>query len=126
MRRLSTLFLVLFLALFAPGWAGPGRSLVFVQWTDAHYGHPEWDPSAWHEALREGVAVRPQAIVLTGDNVDNKCSLEEFRRRTDSFLTRYGPQIFAPIPDPGTYKPLQTIGRDSPPTGWCKKEPRTP
>lgn len=92
MRPLVTTLLALLL--LAPAWSAPAeRSLVLVQWTDVHYGNEEWDPAAWHAALDEGTAMRPDAILLTGDNADNKCSAEEFRRRTQSFLEKYTARI---------------------------------
>lgn len=88
---ITTLLALLFLA---PSWAAPPeRNLVLVQWTDIHYGNEEWDPAAWHSALAEGTAMRPDAILLTGDNADNKCDAPEFARRTEFFLKKYVPRI---------------------------------
>lgn len=93
LRLLSTvLFLVL---LLAPSWAAPLRALRFVQWSDLHFGHEQTRPADWEKALREGLALRPEALVLTGDLVDNKCPPEEFARRTEGFLATHAPRLRA-------------------------------
>lgn len=93
MRPLLTTFLVLLL--LAPSWAAPVRSLVLAQWTDLHSGHPETRAADLASAFREGLALRPDGLVMTGDNVDNKCSSDEFGRRTEAFLRTYAPSLLA-------------------------------
>lgn len=93
MRFLSTvLFLVV---LLAPAWAAPLRTLRFVQWSDLHWGHEQTRPADWEKACREGLALRPEALVLTGDLVDNKCPPEEFARRTEVFLATHAAPLRA-------------------------------
>ncbi|HEY3998548.1 MAG TPA: metallophosphoesterase [Candidatus Xenobia bacterium] len=67
----------------------PGRAaspLNVVQWSDIHYGNEEFRPTAWEDACRQGLASHPNVVVLSGDQVDNKCSAAEFQRRLGTFL----------------------------------------
>lgn len=94
MRALGTLLLALLF--LAPSWAAPsGRSLTLVQWTDLHSGGPGWSSGTWGSVLRQGAALRPQAILMTGDNCDNKCSPAEFSRRVETFLATSVPRLRA-------------------------------
>jgi len=91
LRILSTAFLVLLL--LTPSWAAPVRALLLVQWSDLHQGHEQTLDAHLDLAFGEGLALKPQALLLTGDNVDNKCPNQEFRRRTEAFLTGYGRRL---------------------------------
>lgn len=91
MRVLSATFLVL--VLLAPSWAAPLRALLLVQWSDLHLGHEQTRTSQVDSAVAEGVALKPRVLLLTGDNVDNKCKPDEFHRRTEAFLTGYGRRL---------------------------------
>jgi len=91
---LRLLSIVLFLVvLLGPSWAAPLRTLRFVQWSDLHCGHEQTRSADWEKAQRQGLALRPEVLVLTGDLVDNKCPPEEFRRRTEEFLGTHAPRF---------------------------------
>lgn len=91
MRPLLTLLVALLLVL--PSGAAPLRSLVFVQWSDLHAGHPDTHPGDWDRALDEGLALHPAGLLLSGDATDNKCPEGEFRRRVEAFLGGFAPRV---------------------------------
>ena len=93
MRLLATTLLAFLL--LAPSWAAPLRSLVLVQWSDLHYGERETVPGDWSQALGQGLALAPDALLMTGDHVDNKCPPEEFGRRLEAFLGSSAPRLSA-------------------------------
>jgi hypothetical protein len=60
-------------------------ALVVVQWSDIHYGNEQYVAQAWDDAYKKGKALRPDIVVLTGDQADNKCTPEEFQKRLRGF-----------------------------------------
>lgn len=81
------------LALAAVSPASPPRSLVLVQWSDIHFGNPAYVAAAWQEALAEGLALRPDVALLTGDQIDAACPRGEWLRRRREFFSRFGPVL---------------------------------
>jgi hypothetical protein len=78
---------LLLLVSWPGGVSAAPRKLTVVTWTDIHYGNERYVPAAWKEAYEEGLALHPDVVMMTGDQMDNKCSREEFLRRQEVFLT---------------------------------------
>ena len=95
------LFFILLL-LLGPALAETPR-LRIVQWSDIHDGDRHFLPEAWAEARREGLAQKPDLILLTGDQGDNSYDKPGFAARLKAFMATLGPEI----------KPLLiTLGND--------------
>lgn len=63
-------------------WAGVGaEELRLVQFSDLHSGGPHFWLEALKEATEQGLALKPQAILLTGDHGDNSLDKSEFDAR---------------------------------------------
>lgn len=62
------------------------RKISVVTWTDIHFGNEKYEPTAWREAYDGGCSLHPDVVAMTGDQMDNKCSKEEFLDRQDAFL----------------------------------------
>jgi len=90
--RLLQLLLILLLAL-APTLAGERGRLRIVQWSDIHAGKKHYLPEAWAEARREGLALKPDLILLTGDQGDNSYDKPGFAARLKEFMATLGPEI---------------------------------
>ncbi|MBX3168807.1 MAG: metallophosphoesterase [Candidatus Eremiobacteraeota bacterium] len=68
--------------LFWALWAGaPAEELRLVQFSDIHSGGPHFWLEALREATQQGLALKPQAILLTGDHGDNSLDKSEFDAR---------------------------------------------
>lgn len=77
------------------------EELTLVQFSDIHSGGPHFSQGAFEEACRQGLALNPQAVVLTGDHGDNSLHRETFDSRImedigrwKAPLAEYSGQIF--------------------------------
>lgn len=57
------------------------EELRLIQFSDLHAGGPHYSQSAFQEACSLGLALQPQAVVLTGDHGDNSYDREHFNQR---------------------------------------------
>lgn len=65
------------------------EELRLVQFSDMHSGGPHFWLDALKEATQEGLALQPQAILLTGDHGDNSLDKSEFDARIVLDLQRW-------------------------------------
>lgn len=97
MRRTVSAFViaVLVLGTYFTTWAdAPGtHKLIVVTWNDIHYGNEKYEPAAWDEAYKEGLSLHPNVVVMCGDQMDNKCSRDEFEKRQEVFLKELGARL---------------------------------
>ena len=83
MRLIFIILLTLALAAAAPG---QKPTLRLVQWSDIHAGGRHFEPEVWDQALEEGLELRPDAILLTGDQGDNSRDRPTFGSRLQEFM----------------------------------------
>ena len=69
--------------------AAPAEELRMVQFSDMHSGGPHFWLEALKEATQQGLALHPQAILLTGDHGDNSLDRSEFDARLMLDLQRW-------------------------------------
>ena len=60
--------------------------LRLVQFTDIHGGGPHFSQAAFESACKEGLASKPQALLLTGDHCDNSHDKAGFQQRYSQSL----------------------------------------
>lgn len=66
----------------------PAHTLTVVTWSDIHFGNVEYQPQAWREAYDEGRRLRPDVVVMCGDQIDSfQSTAPMFANRLERFLT---------------------------------------